>query len=181
MGGPDCPVCGSLHHLPPILSTMEQKRSNKMARITKAIERKFFLPNDPDKAWVMIKNLSPGEISDISEKVNVQTMTFKKSKSIDPNQTKAKDVFEPELSAKTNPSLDRELTFEKAITGWGNWELENGKKASFSHANVMLFSREFDGFNEFISESRETLTKGIEQEKEDQLKNLPKSASEGVK
>jgi len=148
-----------------------------MARITKAVERKFFLPNDPDKAWVMIKNLSPGEIADISEKVNIQTMIFKKSKNKDPNQTKAKDVFEPELSSKPNPSLDRELTFTKAITGWGNWELEDGKKAAFTPENIMLFSREFDGFNEFIAESRETLIKEIKKEKEDQVKNLQKSAS----
>ena len=150
-----------------------------MARITKSIERKFFLPNDPDKAWVMIKHLSPGEITDISEKVNISEYNLKKSKDKDPNQTK--DVFEPEISMKTNPALDRKLTFKAAITGWGNWYGLDNKKADFTPKNVMLFSREYEGFNEFIAESRETLAKQIKEEKEDQIKNLPKSASEGAK
>jgi len=152
-----------------------------MARITKAVERKFFLPNDPDKAWVLIRNLSPGEILDISEQVNDQTMTFKKSKEKVPNQTKAKDVFEPELSSKPNPKLDRELTFKAAIIGWGNWYGLDNKKADFTLKNIMMFSRKFDGFNEFITESREALAKQVKEEKEDQVKNSQKSASEPAK
>lgn len=153
-----------------------------MARITKAIERKFFLPNDPDEAWVMIKHLSPGEIQDIFDKVFTQEINYKKVKEKDPNQTKAQDKFEPEFSQKTDKSLDRELTLTAAITGWGNWYgLDDKKPADFTPENIMLFSREYEGFNEFIAESREALAEQIKQEKEDQIKNSPKSASEGAK
>ena len=152
-----------------------------MARITKATERKFFLPNDPDKAWVMIKHLSPGEVQDIFDKVFTQEINYKKTKSKDPNQTKAKDSFEPEFSQKTNKGLDREMTLTSVVTGWGNFYGLDNKKAECTPENIMAFSRELDGFTEFIVESREELAKQIKEEKEAQIKNLQKSASDQAK
>ena len=152
-----------------------------MARITKATERKFYLPDDRDKAWVMIKHLSPGEVQDIFDKVFTQEINYKKVKEVLPNQTKAKDKFEPEFSQKTDKSLDRELTLTAAVTGWGNFYGMDSKKAECTPENIMAFSRELDGFTEFIAESREELAKQIKEEKEAQAKNLPKSASEPAK
>ena len=148
-----------------------------MARITKPIERKFFLPDDPDKAWVMIKHLSPGEVQDIFDKVFTQEISYKKVKEKDPNETKAKDKFEPEFSQKTDKGLDRELTLTSSVTGWGNFYGVDGKKAECTPGNIMEFSREMDGFIDFIGECREDLAESIKKEKEDQTKNLPSSAS----
>ena len=152
-----------------------------MARITKPIERKFFLKDDPDKAWTMIKHLSPGEIQDIFDKVFVQEINFKKTKEKLPNETKAKDKFEPEFSQKTDKSLDRELTLTTAVTAWGGFFDIDRKKMECTPENIMRASREVDDFIEHVTESRETLAKEIKEEKEEQLKNLPKSASKPVK
>jgi len=144
-----------------------------MARITKAIERKFFLPNDPDKAWTMIKHLSPGETQDIFDKVFTQEINYKKVK-----EKKAKDKFEPEFSQKTDKSLDRELTLTTAITDWGGFFGLDGKKLQCTPKNIMDASREIDGFIEHVADSREELAKEIKEEKEDQIKNSLKSASD---
>ena len=152
-----------------------------MARITKPIERKFFLKDDPDEAWTMIKHLSPGETQDIFDKVFVQEVNFKKTKEKDPNETKAKDKFEPEFSQKTDKGLDRELTLTSSVTGWGGFFDKDGKEMPCIHENIMQASREIDGFIEHVTESREELAKVIKEEKEAQIKNLPKSASGKVK
>ena len=144
-------------------------------RIQKTNERWFDVPNDPDKARLKIKHLSPGETQDIFDKVFVQDIKYKKVK-------KGKDqVFEPEFSQKTDKKLDREMTLKMTVVDWQNFFDQDGKDLKFSAENVVRASREIEGFNLLVTELREQLAKDIAEEKEQQLKNSKGSVSEQVK
>jgi|GEM_PF-896239 hypothetical protein len=137
-------------------------------RISKTRERKFFVPEDPDKAWIKIKHLLPGESQDIFDQVFVQKIDYEKGK---------KGKMEPKFSQETNKRLDRELTMQTCITGWGEFYDRKDQKMKCTPENIVRASREIDGFNEFVNECRETMAADIKQEKEDQRKNLKPSAS----
>ena len=137
-------------------------------RISKIDERKFFAENDPDESWVKIKHLLPGETSDIFDQVFTQEIDYQKGK---------KGKMEPKFSQKTDKKLDRELTLQSVITGWGNMFDRDDQKMKCTPENIVRASREIDGFNEFINECRETLAKDIKEERENQKKNLKNSAS----
>ena len=143
-------------------------------RITKITERWFDVPNDPDNARLKIKHLSPGEIQDIFDKVFVQKIDYKKGKG-----KKAK--LEPIFSQKTDKKLDRELTLTMAVVDWENFFDKKDNPLNCTPENIVRASREIEGFNELVSEFRETLAEDIAKEKEDQVKNLQGSASEPVK
>jgi len=49
-------------------------------RIVKTDARWFDIPNDPDGGRLKIKSLSPGETSDIFDKVFTQEVSYKKGK-----------------------------------------------------------------------------------------------------
>jgi len=137
-------------------------------RISKIDERKFFVPNDPDGAWVKIKHLLPGETSDIFDQVFTQNIDYEKGK---------KGKMEPKFSQKTDKKLDRELTLKSVISGWGEFFDRKDQKMKCTPENIVRASREIDGFNEFINECRETLAKDIKEEQADQKKNLTSSVS----
>jgi hypothetical protein len=149
-------------------------------RITKITERKFFVPNDPDKAWAMIKHLSPGELQDIVEKAYIQKIDYKeiKDKKGAGKKTKLKPVFSMEEPKK---GLSRELTLIAVVVGWDKFFDKKDKPMSCTPENIIRASREIGGFDEFVTECRETLEIDIQKEKESQQGNLLSSASEPVK
>jgi len=131
-------------------------------RITKATERWFDVPNDPDKARIKIKNLLPGEVADIFDEVFVQNINYKKNK---------KGEFEPIFSQVTDKKKDRELTLTKVIIDWENILDRKDKPLECNDENILRAAREIEGFNDLITELRETLSEEIKQEKEAQRKN----------
>ena len=144
-------------------------------RITKTTERWFPVPNDPDKARLKIKHLSPGETQDIFDKVFTQKIDYKKGKG-----KKAK--LEPIFSQKTDKGLDRKMTLTMVVVDWENFFDEEGKKLlECTSENIMEFSRKTEGFTEFVTECREQLAEDIENEKEEQIKNSKGSVSAQAK
>ncbi len=141
-------------------------------RITKVTERWFDVPNDPDKARIKIKNLLPGEVTDIFDEVFVQNINYKKND---------KGKFEPVFSQVTDKKRDRELTLTKAIVDWENFYDRENKPLECNEENILRAAREIEGFNDLITELRETLSEEIKQEKEAQRKNSKGSASQSTK
>lgn len=141
-------------------------------RIKKTIERWFDVPDDSDGGRLRIRELLPGEVTDIFDKVFVQKINYKKGEG---------GEFEPAFSQNTNKSLDRKLTLTKTIVNWENFFDSDGKEMKCTPDNIMRASREIKGFNELVTELREKLAKEIEKEKEDQQKNLLSSVLEPVK
>jgi len=137
-------------------------------RITKTTERWFDVPNDPDKARIKIKQLLPGDLTDIFDEVFVQNVNYKKND---------KGEFEPVFSQVTDKKKDRELTLSRAIVDWENLFDQKGKPLECNEENILRAAREIEGFNELITELREKLAKDIKQERKDQSKNLKGSAS----
>ena len=136
-------------------------------RITKPIERWFDVPDDPDKGRLLIKYLSPGEVSDIFDEVIKQVVNYTKGES---------GNLEPVFSQVTDKKKDRELTLIKSVVGWENVFDQDGKALEFNADNLVRASREIQGFNELVAKFRAKLAKDIDQEKKDQEKNLPSSA-----
>lgn len=143
-------------------------------RIKNVEERWFDVPNDPDKARLKVKHLTPGETQDIFDKVFVQKIDYKKGKG-----KKAK--LEPVFSQKTDKKLDRELTLTSVVVDWENFFDKKDKPMECTPENIIKASREIDGFNELVNDLREQLAEDIAKEKEDQLGNLQSSASEQAK
>ena len=137
-------------------------------RITKTVERWFDVPNDPDKARIKIRNLLPGEMTDIFDEVFVQNISYKKNK---------KGSLEPVLSQRTDKKKDRELTISKAVVDWENFFDKEDKPLECNEENILRASREIGGFNILITELREKLDEDIKQERKDQAKNLEGSVS----
>ena len=137
-------------------------------RIAKTTERKFFSPDDPDKSWVMIKHLLPGETQDIFDKAFSHKIEYEKNE---------KGKMEPKVSQKPNNKLHRELTLQAVVTNWGEFYDKKSNKMKCTPANIVKASREIEGFDEFIDGNRETLADDIAQENKEQLKNLKGSAS----
>ena len=138
-------------------------------RITRLTERWFDVPSDPDKARIKIKNLLPGEVTDIFDEVFVQNINYKKNK---------KGEFEPVFSQVTDKKKDRELTLTKVIVDWENIFDREDKPLECNEENILRAAREIEGFNDLITELRETLSEEIKQEKEAQRKNSKGSVSQ---
>ena len=141
-------------------------------RITKNIERWFDVPNDPDKARLKIRQLTPGEQSDIIEEVYKSDIAYKKTNG---------GTFEPSFSQKIDRKKERELTYAKAITDWEHFFDLKDKPMKCTIDNILRASRKIEGFDELVTELRAKLDEDLKQEKEDQRKNSMSSASESVK
>ena len=141
-------------------------------RIRKPVERWFDVDNDPDNAKIKIKHLSPGELSDISNKVFKQKINYKKV---------GKDKFEPEITHDADSMKFKELTLMASVDGWENFFDDEGIKLECTPENILRASRGIEGFDESIDEFREILAKDIKTEQGEQEKNLSSSASEPVK
>jgi len=141
-------------------------------RIIKIDARWFDVPNDTDGARLKIKHLSPGETSDIFDKVFKQEISYKKG---------ADGKMEPAFSQNTDKALDRKMTLNATVVDWENFFDQEGNDLKCTPKNVLRASREIQGFNELVTELREQLAIDIEEEKEEQRKNLQSSASEQAK
>lgn len=143
-------------------------------RISKITDRWFDVPNDPDGGRIKIHNLTPGELTDITDKAYKQDVVYKPIKG-------QKGKVEPIIKQDMNTSLNRELTIKAAVVGLDKFFDREGKLMKCTPENVMRCSREIDGFDDIVSEAREQLAADIAQEKDDQQKNLQSSASRPVK
>lgn len=132
-------------------------------RIIKAQERWFEVPNDPDRASVKIKQLSPGEIQDIFDEVFVQKVVY---------STDLNGKLVPKVSQKTNKAKDRQLTLTGAIVDWKNFFDSEGRHLDCNNKNIMRAAREITGFAEMILEFRKKLAEDIAEENNNQKKTL---------
>lgn len=137
-------------------------------RITKPIERWFDVPNDSDKARIKVRQLLPGELTDIFDEVFVQNVNYKKNE---------KGELEPVFSQATDKKKDRELTLTKAVIDWENFFDKEDQPLECNEENILRASREIEGFNILVTELREKLAEDITQERKGQAKNLKGSAS----
>ena len=131
-------------------------------RIKKIQERWFPAIDDPDKAEVKIKHLSPGEVQDIQDEAYDREISYVADKD---------GKFTPNLSFKPQTSLEMKLSFTAAVVGWKNMFDAAGNPLAFNEDNLIRAMREIEGFNEFIIECREKLASDIAEEKKAQEKN----------
>ena len=122
-------------------------------RITKAIERWFKIPKDPDKARVLVKHLRPGEVQDIIDQVMVQEIVYE--------QPEEGENPKGVLTQKNNRKMDREKTILACVTNWENFYDEEGKLMACDEANIMRAIKMIDGFTDFVGDCRKTLTEDV--------------------
>lgn len=133
-------------------------------RITKRVERWFPAPNDPDKSEHLIRHLLPGEILDtINDSTSQETKYIIDEKSGD---------LVPEMASHTTPGAVQEKQFMKALRGWKNVFDEDGKPLEFNDENKVRAYREMDGYSQFVTDCRNTLTEDVIKEQEARTKNL---------
>ena len=137
-------------------------------KISKPVERWFDVPDDPDKARLKIKHLSPGERSEIFDQAFKQSVSY----------TKTDDgKYEPLFSQDTDKKADRELTIVKSVVDWENFFDHDDKSLACTPENVLRASKEIEGFNVLINELRAVLEADIKEEQEQQRKNSQSSVS----
>ena len=132
-------------------------------RIKKQAERWFDVPNDPDEAQVLIKHLSPGEISDIMDEVFTQTIVYKADGDQEP---------QPEFMQETDRRKDREKTLVASVVGWKKFYDQDGKVLKYTSGNVIRASREIEGFDILITDFRKRLADDIQKEAAKEEKEL---------
>ena len=135
-------------------------------RIRRSTERWFPCDGDPDEGSILIKDLIPGEIQDIVDKAMPRSYEYESDEK--GNQT-------PRLTVKMDNTLQRELTFTACILDWKNFFDAEGTVLECTPENIVRASREIEGFNEFVIDCQNTLTKDIAEEKQGQEKNLSSS------
>ena len=135
-------------------------------RIRRSTERWFKCEGDPDEGSILIKNLIPGEIQDIVDKAMPRSYEYE-------SDEKGNQI--PRLTVKMDNTLQRELTFKSCILDWKNFFDMEGTALECTPENIVRASREIDGFNAFVIDCQNTLTKDIAEEKEGQEKNLSSS------
>ncbi len=128
-------------------------------RIKKQIERWFEVPNDPDEGQILIKHLSPGEITDIMDEVFKQTIVYKADGDTDGNQES-----KPEFKQETDMRKDREKTLIASVVGWKKFYDQEGKALKCTPENVIRASREIEGFNDLVTGFRKRLATDIQKE-----------------
>ena len=149
-------------------------------RILKDDERWFEVPSDPDNARVKIKHLSPGELAEINDKSFKKEMSYKAGRG---KKDKDGKKFSPDVNIdiKEDPEFFREAPIKKAVVAWENFYDKKDKPMECTPENVEKAIRQIDGFVLFVDNCRDKLSKDIDQEKKEQLKNSKGSASEPVK
>jgi len=135
-------------------------------RITKPAERWFDIPNDPDNGRLCIRQLTPGEISEIFDASMNQTISY----------VEKDGKFEPNFQQTLDKKKDRELTISKILVNWQNMFDENGDVLEFSKENVIRAINEIQGFNELVGELRRKLDEEISKEKKSKKKTSSGSA-----
>ena len=135
-------------------------------RIRRSTERWFKCDGDPDEGSILIKDLTPGEIQDIVDKAMPRKYEYEADE-------KGNQI--PKLTVNMDNTLQRELTFKACILDWKNFFDAEGKPLECTPENIVRASREIEGFNEFVIDCQNTLTKDIAEEKQGQEKNLSSS------
>jgi hypothetical protein len=93
-------------------------------RLSKRVKKKFYVPNDPDGAWVEIKHLKINEVKKIEAKAN--EITYSSKRGDDDGETKI----------ALNPYTRVKMFAHAALTDWGNMFDVMGKPLSFNEVNV---------------------------------------------
>jgi hypothetical protein len=132
-------------------------------RIKKQAERWFDIPNDPDEGQILIKHLSPGEITDIMDEVFTQTIVYKADGDQEP---------QPEFIQETDKRKDREQTLVSSVVNWKKFFDQNEKPLKCTPENVIRASREIEGFNSLVTGFRERLAADIQKEAVKEEKKL---------
>ncbi len=140
-------------------------------RIKKQMERWFEIPNDPDEAQILIKHLSPGEITDIMDEVFTQTIIYKPDDDQDPHDKKD-PVLKSEFIQETDRRKDREKTLIASVIGWKKFYDQEGKALECTPENVIRASREIEGFNGMVTDFRKRLADDIQKEEVKEEKEL---------
>jgi len=122
-------------------------------RISKAVERWFPVPEDPDGARVKIRHLRPGEIQDIIDEVMVQEIEYQ--------EPEDGGTGRPIIRQKNNRRKDREKTMQAAVVGWEKFYGRDGKALKCNADNILKAVREIDGFVEFVATCRDQLSEDI--------------------
>jgi len=135
-------------------------------RIRRSAERWFPMVGDPDEGSVLIKDLTPGEIQDIVDKAMPRKYEYEADE-------KGNQI--PKLTVNMDNTLQRELTFTACILDWKNFYDEEDALMECTPENIIRASRKIGGFNEFVIDSQNTLTKDVAEEKKGQEKNLSSS------
>lgn len=143
-------------------------------RITKITDRWFDVPNDPDNGRIKIHHISPGELSDITDKAFSQDVIYKPVAG-------QEGKIEPVITQKSDQKLNRKLLLTTAVVAWENFYDRDDNPMECTPDNIMRCSREIDGFDDLIKEFRDRLAADIAKEKENQQKNLQSSAPQPVK
>ena len=131
-------------------------------RIRRSTERWFKCDGDPDEGSILIKDLTPGEIQDIVDESMPKSYEYEKDE---------KGDLSPILTVKMDNTRQRELTFTACILDWKNFFDAEGTVLVCTPENIVRASREIEGFNEFVVDCQNILTKDIAKEKEGQEKN----------
>jgi hypothetical protein len=139
------------------------KRSVGQMRIKKQTERWFDIPNDPDEGSILIKHLSPGEISDIMDGVFKQTIRYPEGSDL------------PEFTQETDKRKDREESLVARVKGWKKFYDQHGRVLVYSQENVIRASREIEGFNLLVTDFANRLAEDIAKETEQEDKDLEKN------
>ena len=142
-------------------------------RISKITDRWFDVPNDPDKGRIKIHHLSPGELTDITDKVYKQDVIYKPV-------VGQKGKVEPIITQDIDTSLNKKLTLTTSVVDWKNFFDREDKPMDCTTENIMRCSREIEGFDELVEECKKQLAEDIAAEKEYQQKNLQSSALQQV-
>ena len=131
-------------------------------RIRRSTERWFKCDGDPDEGSILIKDLTPGELQDIIDEAMPKSYEY---------DSDEKGTLTPRLSVKMDNTLQRELTFKTCILDWKNFYDEDDAPMECTPENIIRASRKIAGFNEFIIDCQDTLTRDIAKEKQGQEKN----------
>jgi len=121
-------------------------------RITKSKERWFNVPDDEDKAKVLIRKIPPGEMYNIVDKAFQHKIEYHKDD---------EGNLSPVMNQITDRKFDREQTVLQSVRGWENFFDQDGTKLAYNAENVLRAIREIDGFVEFVNECRTKLNSDL--------------------
>lgn len=121
-------------------------------RLSKKVTKKYFVPDDPDKAWIKIRHLKVNEVRKIESKANDM---FFQSDSKGDSETRIN--FDPYIRSK--------LFAHESLEDWGNMLDVMGKPLLFKAMNIdkaaefiiVVDGKELD-FYAWIDDCRNNLT-----------------------
>ena len=116
---------------------------------------RFLIPGDPDKAYIEIKTLTPGQQRKIIDKC------FIMANGADGLMTQAIDT-----------EKQRAMTIKFSFTGFGGFKDELGKTLDYNVENVFLLFEKLTGFKEFFDAKMATMIEKEDLQIKAEEKNL---------